>query len=174
LSHGGLRALRAIAAATRGITAASCDRHGVYSLRTANLDDRADLLPRTRALNAHEGIAIDPQVLEAALDRLLGDPSLGGAWLVERDGAVIGYAIVTFGYDLEFGGRDAYLTELWIDPAMRGGGAGGEALRLLAPVLRAHGVRALHLGVRPDNPAFRLYQRSGFVASDRVFMTRRL
>jgi ribosomal protein S18 acetylase RimI-like enzyme len=147
---------------------------GVFSLRPATHDDLPELLPRTRALNAHEGIALDPAALEAALDRLLRDPGIGGAWLVERDRVAIGYAIVTFGYDLEFGGRDAYLTELWIDPPARGGGAGSAALRLLDPELRARGVHALHLQVRPENPAIRLYQRTGFVASPRVVMTHRL
>jgi ribosomal protein S18 acetylase RimI-like enzyme len=146
----------------------------VLSLRPATLADLAELTPRTLALNAHEGIVIDPAVLGAALERLLCDPGLGGAWLVERDRVPIGYAIVTFGYDLEFGGRDAYLTELWIDPPARGDGAGGAALALLDPELRARGVRALHLQVRPDNPALRLYERSGFAASPRVTMTRRL
>jgi ribosomal protein S18 acetylase RimI-like enzyme len=146
----------------------------VFALRRASLDDHAEVLPRTRALNAHEGITTEPHVLAAALERLLGDPALGGVWLVERDGAAIGYAIVTFGYDLEFGGRDAYLTEIWVDPAERGGGAGGAALRLLGPALRALGVHALHLQVRPDNPALRLYERTGFVASPRVIMTQRL
>ena len=143
-------------------------------LRPAGIDDLAAVLPRTLALNAHEGIAVDPRALEAALERLLRDPGIGGVWLIERDGAAIGYAIVTFGYDLEFAGRDAFLTELWIDPAARGTGAGGAALALLDPELRALGVHALHLQVRPDNPAFRLYERSGFVAVPRVIMTRRL
>ena len=40
--------------------------------------------------------------------------------------------------------------------------------------LHARGIQALHLQVRPDNPALRLYQRSGFVVSPRVVMTRRL
>jgi len=144
------------------------------TLRQATLDDLAAVLPRTSDLNAHESITLEPAALEAALARLLGDPALGGVWLVERAGAVIGYALVTFGYDLEFGGRDAYLTELWIDPEARGAGAGGEVLDLLAPVLRALGVGALHLQVRPENPARRLYERRGFVASPRVIMTRRL
>jgi ribosomal protein S18 acetylase RimI-like enzyme len=146
----------------------------MFSLRPASHDDRAELLPRTRALNANEGIAIDPSVLETALDRLLRDPSLGGAWFIERSGKAIGYAIVTFGYDLEFGGRDAFLTELWIDPAERAGGAGSAALGMLAPELRARGVNALHLAVRPDNPAKRLYERSGFIAQPRILMTHRL
>lgn len=144
------------------------------ALRRATLADLALVLPRTAALNAHEGIALEAAALEASLAQLLGEPSLGGVWLIERGAAPIGYAIVTLGYDLEYGGRDAYLTELWIDPPARGGGAGGEALELLAPVLRDQGVRALHLQVRRDNPALRLYERRGFVASPRVVMTRPL
>jgi len=146
----------------------------VIRLRRATIDDLPELLPRTGALNAHEGIAIEPAVLEAALARLLGDPAIGGAWLVELDGSTVGYAIATFGYDLEFGGRDATLTELWIDPAARGAGAASAALDLVAETLRGLGVGALHLQVRPDNPARRLYDRSGFTASPRVVMTRRL
>jgi len=146
----------------------------VFALRLATYADLAAVLPRTLALNAHEGIAIDPPVLEAALARLLGDPGIGRVWLVERAEAAIGYAMVTFGYDLEFNGRDAVLTELWIDPSDRGHGAASAALDLLAPELRALGVHALHLQVRRENPAFALYQRSGFIASPRVVMTRRL
>ncbi len=146
----------------------------MFTLRLATVDDLEDVLPRTRSLNAHEGIAIDGEVLEAALRKLLCDPSIGGVWLIEHAGRAVGYAIVTFGYDLEFGGRDSYLTELWIDPASRGQGAGRAALALLDDELRARGVRALHLQVRPDNPAMRLYERTGFTMSPRRIMTRRL
>ncbi len=151
------------------------------ALRRATPADYDTVLPRTRGLNAHEGIAHAPGVLEAALRRLLAEPALGGCWLIERPGTgvdahtqVVGYAIATFGFDLEFGGRDAYLTELWIDDGARGHGAGMAALALLDGELRAHGVRALHLQVRPENPAVRLYERAGFVRSPRWIMTRRL
>jgi len=146
----------------------------MFALRLATVDDLGEVLPRTRALNAHEGIVIDPAALESALRRLLGDPSLGGVWLVERAGVPVGYAIVTFGFDLEFGGRDSYLTELWIDPDARGRGAGTAALALLEPELESRHVRALHLLVRSDNPAVRLYERTGFITSPRQVMTRRL
>ena len=146
----------------------------MLQLRRAVPDDLAQLLPRILALNAHEGITMLPPRVEAALERLLSDPHIGGAWLVERGGAAIGYALVTFGYDLEFAGRDAFLTDLWIDPEARGAGAGAAALALLEPAVRALGVHALHLAVRPENPARRLYERSGFVASPRVLMTRTL
>ena len=47
-------------------------------------------------------------------------------------------------------------------------------LGLLDGELRARGVRALHLQVRPENPALRLYERRGFVVSPRRIMTRRI
>jgi len=145
----------------------------MYTLRRATLDDLPVLLPRTRALQDHEAIPISDDALDAALRKLLADSSLGGAWLIVGE-AVVGYAIVTFGYDLEFGGRDAYLTELFVDQAARGQGAGSAALALLDPELRACGVRALHLQVRPENRATHLYERAGFARIPRWIMSRRL
>jgi ribosomal protein S18 acetylase RimI-like enzyme len=145
----------------------------VLRLRRATLADLPAVLPRTRALNAHEGIVIAPDLLETALHTLLSEPAHGGAWLIETP-ATIGYAIVTFGYDLEFAGRDAWLTELWIDDDSRNTGAGAAALALLDAELRPLGVRALHLQVRPENPALRLYERAGFEKSPRLVLTRRL
>jgi ribosomal protein S18 acetylase RimI-like enzyme len=95
-------------------------------------------------------------------------------WVIEDAGAQLGYAIVTFGFDLEFGGRDAWLTELWVDEAARGRGAGSAALALLEPELRAHDVRAYHLQVRAENRALRLYERAGFTRVPRLILTRRL
>jgi ribosomal protein S18 acetylase RimI-like enzyme len=174
----------------------------VLLLRRATPADLALILPRTLSLNAHEGITVAPDALEAALRALLADPVLCGVWLGERivapggasaplidppppdpddapppvdaTATTIGYAIVTFGYDLEFAGRDAWLTELWIDDASRNTGAGGTALALLDTELRSLGVRALHLQVRPENPALRLYERAGFERSPRLILTRRL
>jgi GNAT superfamily N-acetyltransferase len=144
----------------------------MYSLRVAVSADLSTVLERTRALNAAEQIVVDEASLVTATERLLSDPSLGCIWLVELDGRAIGHAVVTYGFDLEFAGRDSFLTELFIDPEERGRGAGAAALHLLERELRARDVRALHLGVLPENPARRLYERSGFVASPRVFMTK--
>ena len=146
----------------------------MFSIRVATLADLPALRPRTLALNAHEGITIAPDVLEAALRTLLGDASLGAAWMIEEAGAVCGYALTTFCFDLEFGGREAWMTEIWIDEGARGRGAGTATLALLDDELRARGVRALHLQVRRENPALRLYARTGFEESPRVVMTRRL
>jgi ribosomal protein S18 acetylase RimI-like enzyme len=145
----------------------------MIGLRTATLADLAEILPRTRAFNAEEGITVEDAALETATRTLLADANLGEVWLVERD-AIIGHAVVTYGYDLEYAGRDAYLTEIWIDEHARGHGAGSAVLERLADELRARDVRALHLEVRPDNPALRLYERHGFVPSRRLALTKTL
>src|SRR5690349_10074219 len=95
----------------------------MYALRLATTADLPAVLARTRALNVIEQIEIAEPALVAATTRLLSDASLGHVWLIERDGAAIGHAVVTYGFDLEFGGRDSFLTELWIDPPERGRGA---------------------------------------------------
>lgn len=144
----------------------------MVGLRLATPSDLDDLVPRTRALNDHEGIKVPTETLRDAMSVLLRSPSLGGVWIITRDDATIGYAIVTFGFDLEFAGRDAWMTELWIDEAHRKSGAGAAAIELLIPELKLRDVGALHLQVRPENPAKRLYDRAGFVASPRIVMTR--
>jgi ribosomal protein S18 acetylase RimI-like enzyme len=146
----------------------------MFTLRPATLDDLAHVLPRTAALNAHESIELAPAALEASLRTLLADPALGRVWLIERDAAPVGYALTTFSYDLEFGGREAWLTELWIDDHARAHGGGRAVLDLLAGELEPLGIAAVHLQVRPENRARRLYERAGFVASPRIVMTRKL
>jgi len=144
----------------------------MIKLQQATPGDLEELLPRTRALNDHEGIAISDERLRAALRTLLASPELGGVWVIKLDEQPVGYAMATYGFDLEFDGRDAHLTELWVDPPHRGGGSAAEALELLVAELAARGVNAVHLQVRLDNPAIRLDERRGFVLSSRRIMTR--
>src|SRR5258706_3109819 len=164
-----MRAVRARAAA-RVPPRAEYNEVMAFVLRLATPDDVGELLPRTRALNAQEAIVIDDVALEAALRRLLTDASLGAVWLIEGDGRPVGYLVVTYGYDLEFGGRDAYLTELWVDADARGRGAGTAALAALDGELRSRDVAAVHLQVRPGNPAVRIYERAGWRVSPRLVM----
>ena len=110
-----------------------------------------------------------------ALRVLLADISLGAVWLLEHEGRIAGYAIVTFGFDLEWGGRDAWLTELWINTEARGEGLGRAALAAVEREAARLGAHALHLMVRHENVRARgLYQSAGFEAPRRETLTKRL
>lgn len=145
------------------------------SLRPATVADVPVLLSMMQDFNRGESIAWDPADGEAPLRLLLGAPELGQVTLFQAAGTTVGYAIVSYGYDLEFGGRDAFLTEMYLTPAARGQGLGQKLLGELLVVTGAAAVQALHLQVRPDNiAAQRLYRAAGFAPTTRLFLSRRL
>lgn len=111
----------------------------------------------------------------AALDALVADPGNGRAFLILQDGTPVGYAVLCFGFSLEFGGRDAFLDEFYVVPQARGRGVASRALDLLVEAARADGVRALHLEVMDGNDrAAGLYGRCGWMARPSRLMTRLL
>ncbi|MGI5864328.1 MAG: GNAT family N-acetyltransferase [Myxococcales bacterium] len=125
--------------------------------------------------NRLEGIPWERGRTMRAVRRLLLDRSLGWLVVFETAGVLAGYAVVTYGFDLEFGGRDAFITELYLRPELRGQGLGGEAMGQLEKRAARDAVRALHLLVDWRNlPARRLYTRRGFALSHRRMMTKPL
>jgi ribosomal protein S18 acetylase RimI-like enzyme len=143
--------------------------------RFAVEDDIDVLLDMMDDFNQGEGIDVRREALEPSLRKLLGDEGLGRVTLAEVGGAVVGYAVVTWGYDLEFAGRDAYLTELYLRPEQRGRGLGKRLLAEVEAVARGSGARALHLGVRTENSsALGLYRGAGYAPWTRILMTKML
>jgi ribosomal protein S18 acetylase RimI-like enzyme len=144
-------------------------------VRAAETADLPTLLARMLDFNREEGIAWSIESGEAPLRRLLESPELGVVGLAERAGACVGYFVVCFSFDLEWGGRDAFLTELFVAPDQRGQGLGSRLLVEAERIARAHGVAALHLAVRRENAsALRVYQAAGFADSGRVLYSKPL
>ena len=144
-------------------------------VRLATSRDVASLLPMMAEFNRFEQIEWHAERCEPALRTLLSDEGLGVVGLVEprSEGAPLGYFVVTFGFDLEWNGRDAFLTELFLVPAARGKRLGDALMAEIEAMARRHGARALHLMVRNENtPAQRLYERAGYRSPARIFMTK--
>jgi ribosomal protein S18 acetylase RimI-like enzyme len=141
--------------------------------RFAAQSDAGVVLAMMDDFNRLEGVGMSSEALDPPLRKLLGDEDLGRVILAEQGGEVVGYAVVTWGYDLEYAGRDAYLTELYLRPERRGRGLGKLFLAEIEAIARAHGVRALHLGVRPENaPAKALYLGAGYAPWTRLLLTK--
>ncbi|HEV8550409.1 MAG TPA: GNAT family N-acetyltransferase [Polyangiaceae bacterium] len=144
-------------------------------IRIAADSDIALLLELMEPFNRLEQVPWQPVAKERALRTLLGDPSLGIVALLESAEGIAGYFVLTWGYDLEWDGRDAFLTELFLVPSARGRGLGAVALEHAEALARAHAARALHLMVRNDNAiARRLYARGGFTSPERIFLSKAL
>lgn len=146
-------------------------------IRRARLSDVPALLPMMARFNHGEGIPWRPRRVIPALRHLLGHPRLGSVLVAEGSAPprLIGYAVATYNYDLEFAGPDAFVTEIYVRPGHRGRGLGRRLLEATAGQVSAGGARALHLLVKPGNRHARLlYERSGFEVVPRLMMTRPL
>lgn len=144
-------------------------------LRRASAADIDALMPLVRDYHVFEGIESDTDSRTAALTPLLEDDSVGQVHFIVHDAQVVGYVALCFGYSIEFGGRDAFVDELFVVPSHRNRGLGRTAMTLLLGLATALRVRAVHLEVQPGNAAAkRLYESLGFEARDRyLLMTRR-
>lgn len=144
------------------------------TFRFATAADVHAILPHMAVFNAEEQINFDPERGRRALTQLLAHPTWGFVLLAERD-IVLGYALVSFGFDIEFGGREAFLTELFVAREHRGRRIGQGLLDAVEGAAREAGASAIHLSVRVENVrAVGLYEKSGFVRDPRPLMTKSL
>jgi len=124
---------------------------------------------------AEDGMPFSADSAREAVARLIGDKSLGRLWIAEFMGESVGYVALTFGYSLEFMGRDAFVDDLFVKAECRGMGIGGRLLEVLTDACPQFRVRAVHLEVdRAKTHARNLYRRFGFVDHDRLLMTHRI
>ena len=145
------------------------------TLRRAVATDLDRLLAMMEPFNAEEGVSWSRAEAAPLVAKLIDERSLGAIGVVESGAEIVGYAVVTWGFDLEWGGRDAFLTEIYLIPAARGQRIGVRALSLIEDVARAEGAKALHLMVRPENdPAVKLYAGAGYRSPPRTLLSKDL
>jgi GNAT superfamily N-acetyltransferase len=93
--------------------------------------------------------------------------------VVEDEMGLGGYGVVTWGWSLESGGRDALLDELYVRD--RGRGAGAALLEAIVAAARARGASRMFLETEEGNAAARrFYARAGFDVEGSVWMQRSL
>lgn len=145
------------------------------TLRPAGLEDAPRLVEFIRAYYAYDAIPFDEASIAGGLSVLLRDPSFGLAFLIQNGEQEAGYLILTFGFDLEFGGRQATLTEVFINEGHRRKGIGSRVFAQVEEICRNLGIGALELQVEEDNlEAQRFYHKLGFRAHSRIPMSKRL
>ncbi len=112
-------------------------------------------------------------IIRAGLEQIVQDDSLGRVWLIYWKDEAIGYMVLTFGYSLEFHGRDALVDELYIREEYRRCGIGTKALQFVEEICCSLGIEALHLVVeRKNTQAQSFYRQLGFEEQDRYLMTK--
>lgn len=132
-----------------------------------------NILSYMKDFNEHENIPFNKYDAKEALINLLENDRYGKAFNILADDLPAGYLIITFGYSLEYKGRDAFVDELFIDEDFRGKGLGTAALKFAEIVCRENGIKALHLEVEKENKrAQNVYRKNGFKDHERYLLTK--
>lgn len=131
-------------------------------LRRGSPDDIDALLRCYRAFYGETGHTLRPAA-EAAIAALLQpDCPHGLVMVLAANGEIAGFASLCFGYSVEFGGRDAFLDDLYVSPALRGRGYGRELVTMICDGARASGCNALHLETEMGSRTAEWYATLGF------------
>lgn len=142
-----------------------------HRLQRASINNLQQLLPLVEAYHQFEDIHMTDESRRQAVLCLLSDSSLGGVWLIVVDAAIVGYIALTFGYSIEFGGRDAFIDEFYIRPECRGQGLGTQTLSQIQQEARSLNIRALHLEVaRLNTRAQEFYTQTNFQARSKYML----
>ena len=141
-------------------------------MRQASADDLADLIELMQEFYAEAEYSLNPDRARAAFIPLLAPGQLGQVWLAEFDGQVAGHLVLTFCYSMEYGGRSAFIDDLFVRPALRNRGVGRALVQQARSICEGLGIRAMHLEVaRANASAQAVYRAVGFDATDRQLLT---
>lgn len=109
------------------------------------------------------------------LESLLQNPTFGRIYWVKMEDNRVGYVYLSYYFSLEFGGRTAFIDELFILPDYRGLGIGSRVIEQVEQQCRELQFQALHLeSERKNTGATALYLKLGFRDYDRRLLTKRL
>ncbi len=119
--------------------------------------------------------SFDKKIYQECFLRFINNKDLGRFYMIKKDEASIGYIVISFGFSFEYGGRDAFLDEFFIENNHRNSGLGTKVLDFILEEIKNLHVRALHLEVEDTNSVgIGLYKKFGFGFNNRKLLTKSL
>ncbi len=125
-----------------------------------------------RAYYVEDGHVYEAAVQCKAIDMLIEGDVPARGWLVEVDGVVQGYAVITMSFSMETGGMDGFIDELYISPNLRNLGIGAKVLDFIEGQAIEMGLLRLYLEVERENSAINLYKRAGYADHERFLLSK--
>ncbi|MDL2250697.1 GNAT family N-acetyltransferase [Lachnospiraceae bacterium OttesenSCG-928-J05] len=133
-------------------------------IRSVEPKDKDVYLDLVRAFYQSEAVlhSIPDEYIENTWNELMSSSDYVKAYILERDNQVAGYALLSFTFSQEVGGKVAWLEELFMLPEFRGQGLGKEFFAFMEANVESK-VSRVRLEVEPDNDrAKRLYESLGY------------
>lgn len=114
---------------------------------------------------------MDVEVTKTLFQEFISNEKLGKSWLIYSKNEIVGYMILTFVFSFEYGGKIAFVDELFIKETARGKGIGKEAILFVQAEVPKLSLKLLYLEVEPHNEnAQKLYLAHDFELHNRKLM----
>lgn len=145
------------------------------TFRRAKESDTGELLVMMRDLCVMYGSVFNETLSKTNLRKIINDDSIGRVWVICCNETISGYAVIAFGFSFEYGGRDAFIDELYLKKEFRGFGAGTKLMEFIEAEAVKLGVNTLHLEVDIGNDAGEaLYFKRGFRSKGRKLLSKKI
>jgi GNAT superfamily N-acetyltransferase len=142
------------------------------TVRAARPSDERRLLRLVKAYYAYDSIDYSERLVRTALSQLLRDTQLGRVWVVENGRALIAYAVLAYSFDLELGGREGIVTDLFITARFRNKGYGKQLLSVIGRYCTRASIYEIEVVVtRQNRAALGYYKALGFRDRHRSVLT---
>ena len=120
---------------------------------------------------AIDNYQMDVEVAKNLFHEFISNENLGKSWLIYSENEIVGYIILTFIFSFEYGGKIAFVDELFIKETARGKGIGKEAIQFIQAEVPKLSLKLLYLEVEPHNEnAQKLYLAHDFEFHNRKLM----
>ena len=120
---------------------------------------------------AIDNYQMDVEVAKNLFHEFISNENLGKSWLIYSENEIVGYIILTFIFSFEYGGKIAFVDELFIKETDRGKGFGKEAIQFIQQESPKLSLKLLYLEVEPHNEnAQKLYLAHDFGFHNRKLM----
>ena len=120
---------------------------------------------------AIDNYPMNVEVAKNLFQEFISNEHLGKSWLIYSENEIVGYIILTFIFSFEYGGKIAFVDELFIKETARGKGFGKEAIQFIQSEVSKLSLKLLYLEVEPHNEnAQKLYLAHDFVHHNRKLM----
>ena len=120
---------------------------------------------------AIDNYPMDVEVAKNLFHEFITHEHLGKSWLIYSENEIVGYIILTFIFSFEYGGKIAFVDELFIKETARGRGIGKEAIQFIQREVPKLSLKLLYLEVEPHNEnAQKLYLAHDFELHNRKLM----
>jgi len=144
-------------------------------IRDITQEDKTMFMAMAKDFYSSKAVAhdIDVKIIETTFNTAINEPQLIRAFIIEDDGAPVGFALTSFYYATEVGGIVVLLEDLYLDETCRGKGFGSKFMDYMEKEFPS--AKRFHLEVAKENTrAIGLYKKLGYEILEYVQMVKNM